>query len=144
MAEQADIAEALSAQSLDDTARFFAENRGATQEECNHFAAEILGLVSVQPTLIQGTTSYTVTATGGGSAVVQFRSVNNLLDLRKLSLVKETYGRFVPKHEPCGGLNGLSAFKIDYVNGVSAFLAMKSLHTASSRLLKVALVDFAR
>ena len=120
MAEQADIAEALSAQSLDDIARFFAENKDVTQERCNYFAAEILGL-PVQPTLIQGTDTYTVMATGGGSAVVQFRSVNNLLDLQKLSLVK-----------------------IDYVEGVSAFLAMKSLHAASSQLLKVALMDFAR
>lgn len=83
-------------------------------------------------------------ATGGGSsAVVQFRSANNLLDLRKLLLVEETHERFVPRHESCGELDGVSAFKIDYVGGVSVFLAMKSLHAAGSQLLKVALMDFA-
>jgi hypothetical protein len=83
-------------------------------------------------------------AMGGGCAVVQFRSSNNLLDLRKLSLVKETYKRFVLKHKRCGKLNGVLAFKIDYMDGVSAFLAIKSLHAAGSQLLKVALMDFAR
>jgi len=141
MAEYAEISKALAAQSLDDTARFFAGNKGATQEECDTFAARLLGL-PVRPTFVQGMASYTVVATGGG--VVQFRSADNPLDLRKVSLAEETYGRFVPKHELCGGLNGLAAYRMDFVDGVSAFLAMNSFRAAGDRLLRVALKDFVR
>lgn len=72
-------------------ADFFKEIKSVTKKDCDNLAARIVG-GSVQPSSLQGSTSYTVVAADGAGPVVQFRADNAALDLGLLRHVEETYG----------------------------------------------------
>lgn len=124
---------------------FFEANDHISQQECNEEAARLSGGV-VQPTKVQGASSYTVTATtdGKSSAVVQFRLADSPLPMAMLHLVEQSYRGFTPHHCDMGKFKGLPVFTMTDIGGVSMYLARPQLHKSSCHLLHETLKDYAR
>ncbi|RTE69945.1 hypothetical protein BHE90_015665 [Fusarium euwallaceae] len=102
---------ALSAKQIRD---FFSKNTGATQEECNQLAQQIIGQ-PVHPTPVQGVTSYTITAANdAGDSVVQFRNGDNALDIALFACIERVYSSFMPHHQYYGTLGALHVYRIAF------------------------------
>ncbi|KAI0426091.1 hypothetical protein F5Y09DRAFT_76670 [Xylaria sp. FL1042] len=144
MALSNQVAEDLRALSQKQIADFFEGNKSVTKKDCDDLAARIVG-GPVEPSGLQGATSYTVVAADDAGPVVQFRPANNAFNLDLLRHVEETYGlRFVPRHEYVGMLGHVYVYKMSYIGGVSAFLTRDQFRADGGRLLRIALKDFAR
>ena len=99
---------------------FFSSNTSTTREQCDKFAAELLGgPVSITP--IQGGTSYTVQRLQV-CKVVQFRA--SKLDMIHLGLIQQVYDKFVPRCLYHGLQGSLHVYIWDWVPG-SAFCRVR-------------------
>lgn len=123
---------------------FFEVNDRISQQECNEEAARITG-GTVQPTAVQGASSYTVNATAGKtSTVVQFRLPDSPLPMVMLQIVEQSYKGFTPHHRDMGMFKGLPVFTMTDIGGVSMYLARPQLHKNNCHLLHETLKDYAR
>ncbi|KAI1122558.1 hypothetical protein F5Y10DRAFT_270998 [Nemania abortiva] len=138
------IAEDLRALLQKQIADSFEGNKSVTKKDCDDLAARIVG-GPLEPSSLQGATSYTIVAADGAGPVVQFRPAGDAFNLGLLRHVEETYGlRFVPRHEYVGMLGHVYIYKMSYIGGVSALLTRDQFREDGGRLLRIALKDFAR
>lgn len=124
---------------------FFKRNAPQTQDECAQMAEQLIG-APVQPSVVQGATSYTVVPVDDSiEFVVQFRAADDAFDLGLLTYVQDAYGqRFVPRHQDSGRLGALRVYKMDNIRGVSVYLARNELRMQNGSLLAIAVQDFAK
>jgi hypothetical protein len=122
---------------------FFSSNASGTRDECDNFAAELLGC-PVSATPIQGGNSYTV-ENMDASKVVQFRS--SQLDIAKLELAQQVYLKFVPRCVYHGTLGSLHVYIWGRVTGPAFCRVRRQMFTSDKGIdqrLKQTVQDFAR
>lgn len=125
----------------------FFETSPISKEHCNSVAATIDGgRETVEPTPLQGSSSYTVQVGNGTNRfIVQFRKPESPLDMKVLAAARQTYGKLVPACEHLvGTLDPLHVYRMNDASGDALLFARFTLHRPEKfHLLSQTVQDFA-
>jgi len=101
---------------------FFASQASVSRQQCDEVARSIAG-DPIEPTVIQGSFSYTVTAGATPPRIVQFRAQSSLLDMEILALARDVHPDTVPAVTfygtlSDGGAKPLHVYVMEKVSGI--------------------------
>lgn len=104
---------------------FFESSTTATRQQCDDFTLSRAG-GQVNPVLIQGTFSYTLTAGRNNSKLFQFRVEDSSFDMGIMNLAKAVHPQFVAGcryHGTIGSSRPLHVYEMDNLPGTTYIMA---------------------